>query len=115
MTTTEWEDSWFFALGATWKPLDTLTLRTGVAYDQSPVPGRTRTPRIPDEDRYWLALGASWQPTAWLGLDAGYTHIFVEDSSVDLSAEGDNQARGSLSAEYDNGIDIVTVGARLRF
>ena len=58
----------------------------------------------------------SWQPTAWLGLDAGYTHIFVEDSEVDLGALDDgNEARGNLTASYDNAIDIVTVGARLRF
>lgn len=117
VTTQDWEDSWFFALGATWKPLESLTLRTGVAYDQTPTRDRARTPRIPDEDRYWLALGVSWQPVPWLGLDAGYTHIFVDDSDVDLGAAPgtENQSRGSLRAQYENSIDIVTVGARLRF
>lgn len=116
VTSQEWDDAWFLALGATWKPVETLTLRVGVAYDQSPVPDRTRTPRVPDEDRYWLATGLSWQALPWLGLDAGYTHIFVENSDVDLSAldEG-NQTRGSLRADYENGIDIVTLGARVRF
>ena len=35
---------------------------------------------------------------------------------MDLSAldEG-NEARGNLRADYDNGIDIVTIGARVRF
>jgi len=33
-----WKNSWLFALGANYKYSDSLMLRTGVAYDQSPVP-----------------------------------------------------------------------------
>ncbi|GBD43207.1 Putative outer membrane protein [bacterium HR40] len=111
-----WKDSWFFALGTSWRPWPGLTLRAGVAYDQSPVRARYRTPRIPDNDRSWVALGVSWEPIAGVSLEAGYTHIFVEDSDVRLTATGTgNLARGNLAARYENGIDIVTLGARLRF
>jgi long-chain fatty acid transport protein len=116
VTEQEWDDSWFFALGATWRPVDALTLRVGAAYDESPVGDRFRTPRIPDEDRYWLAFGLSWQPRPWVGLDLGYTHIWVNDSEVDLSADDEGSTfRGDLSASYDNKIDVVTAGLRLRF
>src|SRR3954447_25162999 len=33
VTKENWHDSWFYAVGATWRPLDQLTLRTGVALD----------------------------------------------------------------------------------
>lgn len=116
ITEQEWEDSWFFALGATFKATDQLTLRGGVAYDQSPVKDQLRTPRIPDEDRYWLSLGLGWQPVSWAGLDLAYTHIFVNDSEVDLStADRGNATRGSLRAEYENSIDILAVSAKVRF
>ena len=86
VTEEEWKDSWFFALGSTYKATDTVTLRAGVAYDQSPVKDEFRTPRIPDEDRYWLSVGAGWQPASWIDLDGSFTYIQVEDSEVDLAA-----------------------------
>jgi long-chain fatty acid transport protein len=111
-----WDDSWFYAVGATWKPWSALTLRTGVAYDESPTPNRYRTPRMPDEDRYWLAFGATYKPQPWIGLDVGYAHVWVDDASLELQAsDRGNEARGNLSAEYDSSIDIVTVGLKVQF
>jgi long-chain fatty acid transport protein len=111
-----WDDSWFFALGATWKPVQSLTLRTGVAYDQSPVDDRLRDPRIPDQNRYWAAFGLSWQPRPWLGLDAGYTHIWIDDARVNLSAsDTDGDTRGNLTAEYESSVDVIRGGFRLQF
>lgn len=116
VTEQRWNDSWFYALGVTFKATDTLTLRTGVAYDQSPVRNEFRTPRIPDEDRYWLSVGAGWEPTDWIELNAGYTHIFVDDASVDLRAsDRGNQFRGNLRAEYEADVDLIAVSAKLRF
>ncbi|MEK0084707.1 OmpP1/FadL family transporter [Benzoatithermus flavus] len=116
VTEEEWRDSWFFALGATWRPDDRWTLRAGIAFDQSPVRDRSRTPRIPDENRYWLSLGAGWQPLPWLGLDAAFTYILVEDSEVDLAATDTGSAfRGDLHASYDNDIILAGLSARVRF
>ena len=47
VTEEEWQDTWFFALGATFRATDQLTLRAGVAYDQSPVKDEFRTPAHP--------------------------------------------------------------------
>jgi long-chain fatty acid transport protein len=116
VTEQAWDDSWFFALGATWRPLDALTLRAGVAYDQTPVRNRFRTPRIPDGDRHWLAFGLSWEPRPGIALDLGYTHVWVDDTRVDLAASDEGSAfRGDLRADYENQIDIVAAGLRLRF
>lgn len=52
----------------------------------------------------------------WLAVDAGYTHIFVDDSELNLSAAAPgNAARGNLSGDYENGIDIFTLQGRIRF
>lgn len=116
VTEEEWRDSWFFALGATYKASDTVTLRTGVAFDQSPVKDKFRTPRIPDENRYWLSFGAGWQPVPWFDLDAAFTYIQVEDSEVDLAATDTGSTfRGDLEADYDSMILIAGLSARLRF
>ena len=116
VTEEKWRDTWFFALGATYQPTDALTLRAGVAYDQSPVRGDYRTPRIPDGDRVWASFGAGWQPTPWLSLDGAFTYIQVEDTNVRLFAsDTGNAARGNLSAEYDSYIILLGLSARLRF
>lgn len=116
VTEQNWDDSWFLALGSTFRLRQDLLLRVGIAHDEAPVRTKFRTPRIPDNDRTWIAFGASFEPGPWLSVDIGYAHIFVEDSQVRLTAAGvGNATRGNLSAEYDNGIDIVTIAARLSF
>ncbi len=116
VTEEEWKDAWFFALGSTFRATDELTLRAGVAYDQSPVDGNFRTPRIPDGDRYWVSLGAGWHPRSWLDFDAAFTYIDVESTNVRLSATGaDNAPRGNLDADYDSYIILLGLSARMRF
>ena len=116
VTQEDWHDAWFLALGSTYKATDDLTLRAGVAFDQSPVRSQYRTPRIPDSNRYWLSVGAGWKPAAWLDLDAALTYIWLEDSKVDLAASDEGgTARGNLSADYESNIILVGLSARLSF
>ena len=116
VTEEEWHDAWFFAVGSTWKISPAWTVRGGLAYDQSPVRTRYRTPRIPDSDRYWLSLGAGYRPASWFGVDLGLTYIFLDDSEVRLSAEdAGNQTRGNLDADFASHIILLGLNARLRF
>ncbi len=118
VTEERWRDSVFLSAGAEYRATETVTLRTGVAWDQSPVPNSTRTPRIPDTDRYWLSAGATWQALPNLALTAAYTHIFVGDTTVDLRDRGPadtNFLRGNLRATYGASVDIVAVQARFTF
>lgn len=117
VTDENWNNSWFVSLGTAYKYNEKLTLRAGVAFDQSPVPEAYRTPRIPDQDRYWVSLGAGYKVTENFSVDVGYTHIFVKDSTLDLhdTLTTNDAFRGNLSGSYDNAVDIVAVQARLKF
>ncbi len=118
VTEENWNDSWFFGLGTTYKPkaVDSLVLRLGVAFDESPIPDKTRTPRIPGNDRTWIAAGVGYSPLPWLTVDFGYTHIFVKDADIDLSAADEgNTFRGNLSGKYEAHIDIIAFQATARF
>lgn len=116
VTEEDWHDTMFAAVGARYQPSSNLSLRAGVAYDQSPIPERTRTPRIPGGDRTWLAVGAQYTPLTGVTLDVGYAHIFVEDTAVDLDADQPgNASRGDLEGTYENGIDLITVQATVTF
>ncbi|MBB4284364.1 OmpP1/FadL family transporter [Roseospira goensis] len=109
-TVENWHDTVFASIGALWRPNEHWTFRAGVAYDMSPIPDEHRTARIPGEDRYWLAGGVSYNFEDWLTVDVGYTHIFVNESSID-----ETTSQGRLVGEYENGIDIVSLGGTLRF
>lgn len=117
VTDEKWDAAWFVSLGAAYKWNDKLTLRAGIAYDQSPVSDAYRTPRIADEDRYWVSVGAGYQITESISVDVGYTHIFVNDATLDLhdTLTTNDAFRGNLSGSYENAVDIVAIQARMRF
>lgn len=64
------KDAYRIALGTTYFYDDNWTFRTGIAFDDSPVPAQNRSISIPDQDRFWLS--------------AGTTYAFNKDASVDV-------------------------------
>lgn len=116
VTTMDWKDSWFFAVGTTWRPAPAWALRAGGAYDESPVPDRTRNPSIPDSDRYWITFGLGYQPAPGIAIDAAYAHFFMDEAEIDLSQTlPGNTFRGGLSGRVDSQADIFSVQLRLSF
>ena len=117
VTDESWDDSWFLAGGVTYRPDEDWTFRAGVAYDQTPIPDSTRTPRLPSNDRLWLAVGASYQAMENLTVEFAFTHIFVDDATIDLTTNGvGNTFRGNLSGDFRGGaIDIVGAQVSYKF
>ena len=105
VTNENWEDSWRFSLGASYRYGDRWTLRMGVAYDQTPIPdAEHRTPRIPGNDRRWVAVGASYRARDGMRLDFGYAHLFVSDTPIrNTSTQGH-----LLTGTYESDVDIVS-------
>ncbi len=106
-----WDDSWFYGAGLTWRPTPQWSIRTGVAFDQSPIPDATRTPRIPGNDRTWVSLGAGFEVSPAFKIDAGYTHILVDDGNVELNTG----TPGEFTATFENSVDIITVQGIFKF
>jgi long-chain fatty acid transport protein len=115
----QYQDGWFFALGAEYQATDRLTLRAGAAYEISPITDRVRTPVIPDNDRIWASLGASWQIWRGLTADLAYTHIFVRDPSINISAASGNPWFTTTGVTYIGDVkahvDILSVGVKYRW
>lgn len=103
-----WDDTWRFALGGAYELHSAVKLRAGVAYDQTPVPDSTRTPRLPDGDRTWVALGVQWSMSDALTLDAGYAHLFSEDVRLRQNA-GSTVMNGILDGEQTSDVDVLSV------
>jgi long-chain fatty acid transport protein len=108
----EWDDAFRVALGVRFRPHPRWTLRGGVAFDDSPVPDATRTPRLPDADRLWLGLGATAQIGRCLSLDLSALHEVVEDAPIRQTAV---PVRGSLVGTAESSVTYVSFSMRLDF
>ncbi|MFO1154072.1 MAG: outer membrane protein transport protein [Rhodospirillales bacterium] len=116
VTDEDWNNSWFGAVGVTYRPTEAWSLRTGFAYDESPIPGKKRTPRVPTGDRAWFSVGAGYQPFPNVAFDFGYAHLFFQDADIDLAAnEANNSSRGNLSGTMEASVDIISLQARIGF
>lgn len=114
-TTENWDDSWRISLGLNYRFNEQWKLRTGVAYDQTPVSDRYRTARIPDNDRFWVALGAQWKPSAHIAVDLSYAHLFVKDASINDSQGTGLTGNGLLRGTYDGSVDILSAQVAFMF
>jgi len=106
----QYKDTYRYALGLEWYATRQLTLRTGFAYDETPIKSANqRNPRIPDDNRYFLSAGLQYKPLPYLAFDFGYAHLFVPDSQVNL-----NDGQGHLlRGKYDASIDILSASVTL--
>jgi long-chain fatty acid transport protein len=86
----QYRDGWFFSAGAEYKWNERLTLRSGFGYEISPIVDQVRTPRLPDNDRFWLSVGASWQLMPGMHFDLAYSHLFVKDPTINITATSGN-------------------------
>lgn len=72
--TEEFRDSSRIAFGASYDVVDALTLRTGIAYDESAAQDH-HSVSIPDTNRTWYSFGATYRLTPKLSVDAGFSHL----------------------------------------
>nr|ADJ38774.1 outer membrane protein P1 [Glaesserella parasuis] len=89
------------ALGVSYDVIEALTLRAGIAYDESASVAHPSI-SIPDTDRTWYTLGATYRFTPSLSVDLAYAHLrgskntFIE--SQVLGARLQNGATAVTSA-----------------
>ncbi|MEN8148701.1 MAG: outer membrane protein transport protein [Planctomycetota bacterium] len=97
----DWNDVLRYSVGANWRPREDLTVRIGMAYDESPIPSSTRTPRIPTNDRFWFALGVSWQIDEMMSADFAWMHVFIEDGDIDQDVVTGQNLQGKFEGSAD--------------
>ncbi len=113
-----WEDGYFYSVGLEHDFNPALTVRAGVAYEESPVQAATsRLAQLPDSDRIWASIGATYRWNKNITLDLAYTHIFFEDAQVNRqvtrAASPINPIQ--LLADVDNSTDIIAVSFKYKF
>lgn len=82
------QDAYRIALGTTYYHDQNWTFRTGIAFDDSPVPAKNRSISIPDQDRFWLSVGT--------------TYAFNKAASVDVGVSYMHGQRVTIKERYPN-------------
>lgn len=113
----QYKDGWFFSLGGEYQWSDRLTLRSGVAYEISPVTDQVRVPLVPDNDRVWASIGASWQVWKGFSFDLAYSHLWVQDPSINISAASGNPSFSGITYIGDSKahVDILSLAMVYRW
>jgi long-chain fatty acid transport protein len=108
----KWANSYFLSLGGEYDVSRSLTLRTGAAYEKSPVDDPTKKlSGIPDADRIWGSIGASYKWSDSTTLDFAYTHIFLKDGELNRTSLSGYKVVADTEAKTD----ILSVGMKHRW
>jgi long-chain fatty acid transport protein len=108
-----WEDALRYAAGLDYAVTPFLTLRTGYAYDNSPVPNERRTLRIPTGDMRFYSLGGSYIFNENASLDLGYSYVTQSRTGINDTREfvgqpfyakvvGSSEVKGNIFAAQMN-------------
>lgn len=77
-----YKDTWTGSVGGEYDISQSLTLRAGGMYDQTPTVDEFRTTRVPDGNRWWASAGATWQMNPTFGLSVSYAHVWVSTEPI---------------------------------
>lgn len=111
VTTENWKNTWRVALGMNYTLDDTVMLRAGLALDQGVISdARYRTPRIPDGERRWLSFGGRYRISDETVLNAGYSHLFVDNLEMNNTIESSIPTlRSTLKGSYEASVNIFSL------
>ena len=106
-----WKDTEMWSLGAEFQLSDAFTLRGGVAMDETPTNDESRSPRLPDEDRMLYSVGLSWAMSERMTIEAAYTRIEIDESSVNALSTSSSRLTGT----FDGYANLFGIAAQLKF
>ncbi|MNV20112.1 47 kDa outer membrane protein precursor [compost metagenome] len=109
-----YRDTTFVSLGTDYKLSDTVTLRGGIALDQTPTTNAHRDVRVPDTSRKWLSLGVGWTPSENVEYNFGYLHLFTKDPDVTIAGTTNNQGN-ALTGKYKVRGDVLAASVNYKF
>ena len=105
-------DAYRIALGTTYYHDDNWTFRTGIAFDDSPVPADNRTISIPDQDRFWISAGTTYAFNKDASVDVGIS--YMHGQSVHIT-EKTPAAVGGTTYQFDSKGTALLYGVNFNY
>ena len=115
----DWHDAWTYRFGAQFAVNQYLDVRAGIAYDESPIPSKSVSPRIPGGDRWIYALGFGGHFQEF-SADLAYQYVDAESVKMGSTAGEDTVydvgAAGPLTGKFkDVDAHIIALNLTYRF
>jgi long-chain fatty acid transport protein len=108
----DWHSALSCAVGAEYKLLDQLRLRSGYFFHQSPVPQDTWEPNLPDANSHSVTAGLGYDVNKSLTLDLGYSAMFYQARSISNNVA---DAYGGIDGKYEQWVNLVLATATYNF
>jgi len=80
----KYRDGYMASLGVEYAWSPALILRTGFAYEWSPIDLSNREVLLPDSNRVWASVGATYHFSNKLSFDVGYSHGFLAKAKIEV-------------------------------
>jgi long-chain fatty acid transport protein len=113
-----YRDQWYFALGAEYAWSPSLTVRTGVNYEISPIDNSIRNILLPDSNRIGVSVGGSYRYSDRVTFDLAYTHLFFDNAPFCIAPNGPNGTHcvtgvtPLLQGSAETSVDMVSFAAK---
>ena len=107
-----WRNTWFGAIGASFRPIKRLLLQAGIGYDLSPVTNGNRTTRIPDANRFLVGGGITYSLLTNVNVQFAVLEALSGLAKIDNSA---SPTAGIIQGTYHTRTTTVSVGMTARF
>lgn len=111
-----WQDSYSAAIGLTWQLSQGQRIKTGLAYDESPIAAAHRTARVPTNDRLWWTVGYSRDLTAKLSFDIAAGYMWMDQINTterEYNVQEVALYKSSLTVDYKN--TALLLGAQFNY
>jgi long-chain fatty acid transport protein len=109
------KDTYRVGVGTQYQYSDTLRLRAGTAWDQSPTQNSTdRTVRLPDSDRVWLAVGLNQKIGKKTSIDLGYAHLFFDKAEINRPTNSNPELQ-VVRGSFNTSVHILSVQLNHQF
>jgi len=114
----DWHDAWGYRFGGQFAVNQYLDVRAGIAYDESPIPKKSVSPRVPGGDRWIYAVGFGGH---FKGFTADLAYQYVDAESVKMGSVGADEGalappNGPLEGKFkDVDAHIIAFNLSYRF
>lgn len=112
----DWMSVFSYAMGAQYDLSDRLRLRGGYYYHNSPIPGDTWEPNLPDADSHGVTAGFGYDLTKSMTFDFAWAGMYYESRVIDNTvADATAALTGGIDGTYRQLVNLLYATVTYKF